>query len=145
MPYADHTFDASSTINASPDVIWPILIDVAGWPSWDSGVIKVTGQADRLGAKFSVTSSAAPKQAFAVKVSEFEPTSKLVVVGGAPLGLFKGVRTFTLTPSGKTTEFRMHEIYSGPLLGAIWKSIPDLDPSFVQFANGLKKQAEAHG
>jgi len=39
----------------------------------------------------------------------------------------------------------MHEVYSGPLLGAIWKSIPDLDPSFEQFASSLKKQAETHG
>ena len=143
MPYADHTFDATSTIKASPASIWPILIDVAGWVSWDSGIIAATGAADHVGAKLSVTSSAAPKTAFAVKVTEYEPTSKLVIVGGAPLGLFKGVRTFTLTPSGKETVFTMHEVYSGPLLGAIWKSIPDLDPSFVQFANGLKKQAEA--
>jgi hypothetical protein len=143
MPYTDHTFDATSTINASPEAIWPILIDVAGWPSWDSGLIAASGTADQLGAKLSVTSSAAPKQAFKVKVSDYEPTSKLVIVGGAPLGLFKGVRTFTLTPSGTSTVFTMHEIYSGPLLGAIWKSIPDLDPSFAQFASGLKKQAEA--
>jgi uncharacterized protein YndB with AHSA1/START domain len=143
MPYADHTFDATSTINASPADIWPILIDVAAWPTWDSGVIAAKGTADRLGAKLSVTSSAAPKQAFAVKVTQYDPASKLVIVGGAPFGLFKGVRTFTLTPSAKGTVFGMHEIYSGPLLGAIWKSIPDLDPSFAQFAAGLKKQAEA--
>jgi hypothetical protein len=145
MPYADHTFDASSTINASPEAIWPILIDVAGWPSWDSGVVAATGTAGRLGAKLSVTSAAAPNRAFAVKVTEYERASKLVIVGGAPLGLFKGVRTFQLTPSAAGTVFRMHEIYSGPLLGAIWKSIPDLDPSFAQFAAGLKKQAEARG
>ena len=143
MPYADHTFDATSTINASPEIIWPLLIDVAGWPAWDSGIVAASGTADRLGAKLSVTSSAAPTRAFAVKVTDYQPTSRVVIVGGAPLGLFKGVRTFTLTPSETGTVFHMHEVYSGPLLGAIWKSIPDLDPSFEQFASGLKKQAEA--
>ena len=29
-----------------------------------------------------------------------------------------------------------------PLLGMIWKSIPDLGPSFQQFASGLKRRAE---
>lgn len=142
MPYADHTFDASSTISAPPSVIWPILIDVAGWPTWDSGIVAAAGKADRVGARLSVTSAASPTRAFAVRVTEFEPTSRLVLVGGAPLGLFRGVRTFTLTPSAEGTAFRMHEIYSGPLLNAIWKSIPDLDPSFEQFASGLKRKAE---
>ncbi len=144
MPYADHTFEATSTIDAPPSAVWPILIDVAGWPHWDSGILAATGVADRLGAKLSVTSAAAPTRAFAVKVTEFEPTSRLVIVGGAPLGLFKGVRTFTLTPAGEGTAFRVHEVYSGPLLNAIWKSIPDLDPSFEQFASGLKKRVEGN-
>ena len=144
MPYADHTFDATSTIDAPPIAVWPILIDVAGWPRWDSGILAATGVADRLGARLSVTSAAAPTRAFAVKVTEFEPASRLVIVGGAPFGLFRGVRTFTLTPSGEGTVFRMHEVYTGPLLNAIWKSIPDLDPSFEQFASGLKKKVEAN-
>ena len=60
-----------------------------------------------------------------------------------PLGLFKGVRTFTLTPSeGGPTRFHMREEYTGPLLGPIWRSMPDLGPSFEQFARGLKARAE---
>jgi hypothetical protein len=31
---------------------------------------------------------------------------------------------------------------SGPLLAMMWRSMPDLGPSFAQFANGLKKRAE---
>ncbi|MEO8529577.1 MAG: SRPBCC domain-containing protein [Pseudolysinimonas sp.] len=145
MPYADHTFDATIVIDSAPEKIWTLLVDVAAWPSWDSGIIAARGAADKVGAKLSVTSGAAPKTAFAVKVTKLDPRKELVIVGGAPFGLFKGVRTFTLTPEGKGTRFTMHEVYSGPLLGAIWKQIPDLDPSFQQFANGLKAQAEARG
>ena len=36
----------------------------------------------------------------------------------------------------------MREEYTGPLLGMIWKSIPDLGPSFEEFASGLKAAAE---
>jgi hypothetical protein len=67
----------------------------------------------------------------------------MVFTGGMPLGLFKGVRTYTLEPGGAGgTAFKMREEYTGPLLGMIWKSIPDLGPSFQQFANGLKARAE---
>jgi hypothetical protein len=37
----------------------------------------------------------------------------------------------------------MREEYTGPMAGAIGKSIPDLNPSFVQFANGLKSRVES--
>ena len=62
-----------------------------------------------------------------------------------PLGLFKGERTFTLAqePDQRSTRFTMREEYTGPLLGMMWKSMPDLGPSFKQFASGLKREAEA--
>jgi hypothetical protein len=34
-------------------------------------------------------------------------------------------------------------VYSGPLLGLIWRSMPDLGPSFDRFAQGLKRRVEA--
>jgi hypothetical protein len=62
------------------------------------------------------------------------------------MGLFKGVRTFTLTPQGDgVTRFSMREEYTGPLLPLIWRSMPDLGPSFQRFANGLKRRAEGKG
>ena len=63
--------------------------------------------------------------------------------GGMPLGLFRGVRTYTLTPEDGGTRFRMREEYTGPLLPLIWRSMPDLAPSFEQFARGLKARTEA--
>jgi len=63
--------------------------------------------------------------------------------GGMPLGLFNGVRTFTLTrDESGPTRFHMREEYTGPLLALIWRSMPDLGPSFEQFAAGLKARAE---
>lgn len=60
-----------------------------------------------------------------------------------PLGLFKGVRTFTLAAgTDGATRFTRREEYTGPLLPMIWRSMPDLGPSFRRFANGLKERAE---
>jgi hypothetical protein len=37
----------------------------------------------------------------------------------------------------------MREEYSGPLLPLIFRTIPDLQPSFDKFARGLKQRAES--
>lgn len=135
-------FEASSVIEASPETIWSIITDGPNIANWDSGVIRIEGKI-APGEKVKLVSSANPGRAFPLKVTEFAPPRKLTFTGGMPLGLFKGVRTYTLTPDVNATRFNMREEYTGPLLSMIWKSMPDLNPSFQQFAIGLKKQAEA--
>lgn len=63
-----------------------------------------------------------------------------------PLGLFRGVRTYRLTEDRDGgTHFEMREVYSGPLLKVIARTIPDLQPSFETFTDGLKGRAETSG
>lgn len=136
------SYEASSSINAGAEAIWEILIDAPGYPRWDSGVESVEGQI-APGEKIKVVSEANPGRAFPAKVVEFVPGQRMTWSGGMPLGLFKGVRTFTLSPDGtEATRFTMREEYTGPLLSLIWRSMPDLGPSFQQFANGLKARAK---
>jgi hypothetical protein len=119
-----------------------ILTDAPGYQVWDSGIDRVEGRI-APGNKLKVVSKANPGRAFPVKVTELTPGQRMTWSGGMPLGLFKGVRTFTLVPgSDGTTRFTMREEYTGPLLPLIWRSMPDLGPSFRQFANGLKERAE---
>jgi hypothetical protein len=136
-------YDATADIRATPDAIWAILTDAANLSNWDSGVEKVEGKI-APGETIKVFVKVNPGRAFPVKVIEFVPGQKMVWSGGMPLGLFKGVRTYTLSPQGEgTTRFTMREEYTGPLLPMIWRSIPDLGPSFQQFASGLKSRAES--
>jgi len=135
-------YEASSRIDASLEAVWAVLADGAGWALWDSGVEGVEGRIE-LGEKITIRSEAAPGRAFPVKVTQFEPPGRLRFSGGMPLGLFRGVRTFEVSPEGDgKTLFRVHEKYTGPLLGLIWRSMPDLGPSFEQFAQGLKRRVE---
>jgi len=136
-------YEATSTIAASPDAVWSVLADGATWPSWDSGVDAVEGSIEP-GQTIKIRSQAAPGRAFPVKVTRFEPPAHLRFSGGMPLGLFRGVRTYEVSPGadGQVT-FRMREEYTGPLLPLIWRSMPDLGPSFQQFARGLKQRVEA--
>ncbi|MBI1881673.1 MAG: hypothetical protein HYR94_26140, partial [Chloroflexi bacterium] len=87
-----------------------------------------------------------PGRAFPVKVTEFVPGQKMTWASGMPLGLFKGERTFPLSPqSHGAAEFTVREVFSGPLLPLIGRSIPDLTSAFEQFAAGLKNRAERAG
>jgi hypothetical protein len=139
------SYEAGADIRADADTVWGILTDAAGYPTWDSGVERVEGRIGP-GEKIKVVSEANPARAFPVEVTEFSAGRSMAWSGGMPLGLFRGVRTFGLTPQdGGGTRFTMREEYSGPLLPLIWRTMPDLGPSFRQFAAGLKARAEAGG
>lgn len=92
--------------------MWEILTDVQGWTSWDSGVTRVEGEA-RPGETLKIEIEANPGRAFPVRVTELEPERRMVFRGGMPLGLFKGERTYTLTPDGPAaTRFVLREEYT---------------------------------
>lgn len=136
------TFQTAIVIRSSPEAIWAILTDGPRWPEWNTTVDKLEGTI-APGASIKVHAKLSPGRAFPVTVSGFEPGARMEWSGGMPLGLFKAVRTFTLapTPDG-AVEFRMHEVFSGPMAPLITRSIPDLQPSFEEFAAALKQRAE---
>lgn len=137
------TFQVSTSVRATTDTIWKILTDASKYTTWNKTVDKVEGRI-APGEKITVHTKLSPGRAFPVKVTEFVPGKKMVWVGGMPLGLFKGERTFTFTERGDgTVEFRMSEAFSGLLSPLIERSIPNLQPAFDEFAACLKKRAEA--
>jgi hypothetical protein len=138
-------YEASSAIAASPEAVWAVLSDGAGWPGWDSGVEAVEGRIAK-GETVKIRSQAAPGRTFPVRVTRFDPPACLRFSGGMPLGLFRGVRTYEVSEGvDGQAAFRMREEYSGPLLPLIWRSMPDLGPSFQRFARGLKQRVESGG
>jgi uncharacterized protein YndB with AHSA1/START domain len=134
-------YEATAMINVAPEQVWELLSDIAAWPNWDSGVRSVDGRLG-LGEKLTISVEANPGRAFPVKVAKLEQPREMVFRGGTALGLFTGQRVYTLEPQAQATRFTMREQYTGPLAGIIFKSIPDLGPSFQQFADGLKRLAE---
>jgi hypothetical protein len=135
------SFATSIWIKATEETVWTILTDGAGWVSWNTTIEKLDGQITP-GAKVTVHPKGSSGRAFPVRVSEFAPPRRMVWTGGMPLGLFKGVRTYTLTPKDGGVEFAMQEGFSGLLSPLIERSIPDLQPSFDEFAAALKRRAE---
>lgn len=135
-------YSVTADIKASPAKIWTYLTDATNYPSWNSTVSKVEGNI-ALNEKIKVFAKISPDRAFPVKVAVLEPHKKMVWQGGMPLGLFKGVRTFTLTPTANGyTQLKMVEDFSGLMLPLMAGSIPDLRPAFEDFAKDLKKVTE---
>ena len=134
------TVAVSLTINASPDTVWNNLTNPRVLVEGDTGIERIDGQFAK-NSSFVLRAAVAPRD-FTIKVTAFEPGKLMVWESGMPLGLFKGVRRFTLESSETNTHFRMQEDFSGLMLPLIWKSMPDLQPSFDKFADALKRLSE---
>jgi hypothetical protein len=137
-------FHIAIHIQAPQDRIWKILTDAPAYPAWNTTVEKIEGEI-APGKKVTVHAkvvAGAPALDFPVRVSTLEPFRTMVWTGGMPLGLFKGERTFLLTPRDGGIEFSMTEVFSGLMAPLITKSIPDLQPAFAEFAACLKRTAE---
>lgn len=136
-------FSASTSIEASAYTVWQILTNGSEYTEWDANMISLTGTIAQ-GEKLTIYTKLAPKRAFNVTVSTFEPARKMIWQSGMPLGLFSGVRTFLLVETSEyQTKFTLTEEFSGLLLPVFGGSIPDMNPIFAEFCEALKNRAES--
>lgn len=135
------TYETQIEISASPDTVWHILTKELPRAPATFGLLHFEGDM-APGAKIKIRSEVAPERTFALRVQTFEPPGRMVWTGGMPFGLFTGTRSFSLTPATGGCTFSMKEVFTGPMSGMITKSMPDLTPSFIKFAETLKTKAE---
>ncbi len=135
------TYSVTRNIAAPAQTIWSLLTDANTYPDWNRSVLNIEGQIVE-GERIKLTSIVNPDRQFKLNVSDVDAPNSMVWWDGMPLGLFKGVRTFQLTPKDGGVEFSMEEVYSGLMAPMITKSIPDMTESFELFADGLKAEAE---
>ena len=126
-------------IDATPEKIWSLLTNVSDAPRWNSTITQIDGRV-ALGEQLKIKVPISTRT-FSVKVDMFEPHRCLVWSDGN--AVFRGVRTYTLTPKGSgSTAFSMEEVFTGFMLPLIGLSLPDFKPVFEQYAADLKKEAE---
>jgi uncharacterized protein YndB with AHSA1/START domain len=136
-------FHAARRIAAAPDRVWALLVDLPSWRAWNPTIVSIEGDASP-GGTVRLVSTVNPQRTFTLRVTELVAPKRVVWASGMPLGLFRGVRTYSLAPAqgGDATDFAMTEVSTGPLAGLISQSIPDLGPSFEAFADALTIGAE---
>jgi hypothetical protein len=136
------TFSASIKISRPPEVIWSVLTDADRYSEWAAGIHRLDGQFSN-GEVLQLSTKSKPQRPMALTVNNLVPSETFTLSGGLPFNLFRGDRTFTLTPNlDGTTEFSVSEVFSGllePLLGHV---LPDLTPSLEEFAADLKQRCE---
>ena len=130
-------------VKASAATIWDILTNAEEFPRWNSTVAGIEGKI-RDGAKITIRVPGTDRT-FSPRVSLEAPGQRMVWIGGfSPL--FKGVRTFELTPGNSgSTRFVMNERFSGLMIPMIKSKLPDFAPIFRRYANDLKTEAERSG
>lgn len=135
------SYTVTREIHAPPERVWALLTDAARFPSWNTTVSSITGPI-ALGTKLAIQVPVAPGRTFTPKVTAFDLNRRMEWSDGmAPM--FRGVRTFTLTPTATGTRFEMTETFSGILLPMIKGSLPDFRPVFDTYAADLSRAAEA--
>ena len=127
-------------IVADAETVWSLLIDAKGFPRWNSTVSSIEGQireGERLRLHVPGTN-----RTFTPKVTGVVPARNMMWSDGLPF-VFRGERSFVLTPDGDTsTGFVMEEHFSGLMFALVKRMLPDFGPIFEAYANDLKREAE---
>jgi uncharacterized protein YndB with AHSA1/START domain len=127
-------------VAAPPSRLWALLTDAADFPRWNTTVTSIEGriaEGERIAVRVPIS-----ERVFKLSVRDVVPDQRMTWSDGmAPM--FKGVRTYTLTPKPNgATEFRMVEEFKGLMLPMIAGQLPDFGPVFEQYARDLKRAAE---
>ena len=135
--------EAEALINARSATVWDVITDAGNFPVWESGVTEIHGEI-RNGSVIRIRTASGGKRVFRLRVQQM-PGEVMTWKGGIPLGLFTGLRTFRLTPQGPLTLLSVREEFTGPLVSALWKRMPDLQPELDAYLKAAKARAELFG
>lgn len=133
------TYRVTRDIPAAPARVWSLLTALSDIPSWNGAVDGLVGEAV-VGARLRLTVPDAPGRTFRPTVVALEPGRAMTWADGfAPM--FRGVRTFQVTPHGDGARFEMTERFSGLMMPLIRPSLPDFTAAFATWADDLSAAA----
>ena len=136
-------YETTITVAATPERVWSVLTDGDAYGDWNPEIVSIRGRlahGERITARVRLGDGAIRN--VAQRIVTFDPPHCMEWIGGLPLGLFVGRRTFTVTSVDRGSEFRMHLHMAGPLASLILKSVGDRQPEIDNFATALKARAE---
>jgi Polyketide cyclase / dehydrase and lipid transport len=123
--------------------VWAILTDGGAYREWNPEIVAIDG---RIAVGGWITAHVrlgdGAVRAVTQRVTALEAPMRMEWVGGLPLGLFVGRRSFSVTSRATGVEFRLHLRMSGPLSPLILKSVGDRQPEIDSFSAALKRRAE---
>lgn len=138
------SFQAQTHIAADPRTVWDAQLNLQDWAVWDPNIVHAEGILSPGGSITLYTKRPGEDKVrpFKLSVVEWAPPYRLVLVGGMPFGMFTGTQIHESAPDERGTRYTVREQFTGLLSPLINRAIPDLQPGFRAFANGLKQAAE---
>ncbi|HEY1154731.1 MAG TPA: hypothetical protein VGE95_00315 [Arthrobacter sp.] len=110
---------------------------------WESGITDIEGEV-RNGSTIRVRTTTGGDRRYRLRVEQI-PGEVMTWTGGLSLGLYKSVRTFTLSTHAAMTHLRVTEERTGPLAGLFGKRAGAAQRSFADYVEAVKTRAELFG
>ena len=142
-----HEITMTTEIAATPENVWAVLADLAGYTRWHPAYMSVTGQL-AAGSMLTITTThpaTGRTMTAKVKVRTAEPETELQWVSKLA-GVTISKRTFRLSPTADGTLLVQTGTYRGLGGGrgrAITTVIGRIQDTFVAINEAIKQQAEA--
>ncbi len=131
----------TALIRSNAETVWGLLANAEQQSSWNSTLTFIEGTVED-GGTIRLKAKVAGDRLFTLKVSDVHPERSMVWSDGmAPL--FRGVRTFTLTPVSEGVQFTMTERMAGMMMPMMRLMLPDFTPVFEAYARDLTERAES--
>ena len=127
-------------INASPELVWSVLIDTDSYDSWNPVMKLLEGEVkEGQKVKYRFTQSTENSYDIATNVKKVIPNELLYQGGGMPLMLTFNHK-YILEASGNNTKLTIHEDYKG--IGVnFWNPSP-VQAAYERLNEAIKKRAE---
>lgn len=143
-----HQLHTEIDIDASPQVVWEILIDLDQYSDWNPFIVSSAGNVsvdERLTNRLQPPGGKAMKFRPTVTVVETHRTFEWLGRLGLP-GIFDGRHRFELEATPEGTHLTHSEQFSGVLVRLLKKSVDTKTlKGFEQMNAALKARAEAQG
>ncbi len=141
---AEQRIETSIDINAPPKVVWSLLTDFAGMPSWNPFIKSISGEL-QTGSRLSVHIAPPGKvgMRFRPAVIAVRPERELRWLGHLLVsGLFDGEHYFLIEPTEQGVRFTHGERFSGILVGLMRGMLAATEDGFTAMNMALKERAE---
>ena len=137
------TMSATIQIDAPPEAVWAVLIDLGRYPDWNPLFREASGQVavgNRIKLR-SVQPANGRMMTVQPKITVADPGAELRWVASLP-GIMSGEHRFTLTPADGGTRLEQSETFRGLLTAFSGKTLAKAGASFQALNEALKQRAE---
>ncbi|MGY1915190.1 SRPBCC family protein [Blastococcus sp. SYSU DS0973] len=135
----------TTAIDATPTVVWDVLIDTAAYAAWNPFIPEVLGALEpgqRL--RVRITPPGGKGMTFRPVVTTVVPGRDLAWLGRVGLpGIFDGAHSFAVRPRpGGGTEFTHSEVFRGLLVPVMGAALRRTEAGFAAMNDALRDRAE---